>query len=59
MHGMILARVAGIEEFGILVVVVVRHSGGMCGAPAVERRSEKVAGGPIDRVGVERKREKL
>ena len=25
MHGMLLARVAGIEDFGILIAIVVRH----------------------------------
>lgn len=33
MHRMILARVACIEDFGILVIVVVRHAVGKCRAP--------------------------
>lgn len=54
MHGMVLARVAGIEDFSILVIVVVCHDEeyGKVGAPAAERtrRSGKFVGRPIDGV---------
>lgn len=65
MNGMILARVADIEEFGILVVVVVRHDEEKLRAPAAarggaeERRSGKAVGEPIDGVGESRKGGKL
>lgn len=59
MHGMILAGVTGIEKLSILVVVVVCHNERKCRGPAAERRSGKVAGGPIDGVGEGWKRAKL
>ena len=59
MHGMILAGVTGIEKLSILVVVVVCHNERKCRAPAAERRSGKVEGGPIDGVGEGWKRAKL
>ena len=50
MHCMILARMAGIEYFSILVVVV-RHGVEKCRAPAAACRSDKGVGGPIVGVG--------
>ena len=58
MHCMILARMAGIENFSILVVVV-RHGVKKCRAPAAECRSDKAVCGPIVGVGERNERGKL
>ena len=50
MYSMLLARMAVIEEFGILVVGV-GHDDEKCRAPAGEARREEAVGGPIDGAG--------
>ena len=45
MHGVLLARVAGIEELGILIIVVVRHDGEREGLWSSGGRGEGVGEG--------------
>ena len=47
MHMVFLARMAGIEVLGILVVVV-GHGAGNCRAPAAEGRKERAEARSID-----------
>ena len=57
MHMVILARMAGIEVFGILVVVV-GHDAGNCRVPAAEGRKERiVVASSIDGARERKKRE--
>lgn len=59
MHGVVLARMAGIENLGILVVVV-RHGVEIAiEAPATGRRREKATDSPIEGGEESAKRVKL